>query len=124
MKKIIAVLTVATLSLGLVACSAQAPKTTSTPDATPQTSDVAPSETPTVSNKITKAKFDQIKNGMTYKQVCEIIGSEGELLSETGAEGDKYYTVMYSWSGEEIMSSANAMFQGGKLQSKSQMGLK
>lgn len=74
---------------------------------------------------ITKAEFDKIENGMTYEEVSKIIGGPGEVLSETGQKGDSLYTVMYMWEGEgSTGANANFMFQGGKLQSKAQMGLK
>lgn len=75
---------------------------------------------------ITKAEFDKIKNGMTYDEVVKIIGGKGELNSETGAEGDDLYTVMYTWKGESLGANANAMFQGNPatVQSKAQFGLK
>lgn len=80
-----------------------------------------PANTPTIS----KAEFDQIKNGMTYEQVVAIIGGPGELMSEVGSSGSEYYTVMYMWDGDGGWgANANAMFQGGKLQSKAQFGLK
>jgi hypothetical protein len=74
---------------------------------------------------ISKSEFDQIKNGMSYEDVCAIIGSEGELLSEVGESGTEYHTVMYSWDGEgSLGANANCMFQGGVLVSKAQYGLK
>ncbi|WP_259345493.1 DUF3862 domain-containing protein [Priestia aryabhattai] len=75
---------------------------------------------------ISKAEFDKIQNGMSYEEVVQIIGGEGELNSESGAKGDQYYTVMYTWNGESgFGANANAMFQGNpaKLQNKSQFGL-
>ncbi len=80
---------------------------------------------PAKSSKISLEEFNSIKNGMTYKEVVEIIGGEGEVLSESGEEGSKYHTIMYKWDGEGgFGANANAMFQGGKLISKSQLGLK
>jgi Domain of Unknown Function with PDB structure (DUF3862) len=78
-----------------------------------------PENKPTIS----KAEFDAIKTGMTYEEVVEIIGSEGEVRSETGEAGSEFHTIMYSWDGEGIGANASLMFQGGKLQSKSQFGL-
>jgi hypothetical protein len=76
---------------------------------------------------ISKAEFDQIKSGMTYQQVVEIIGSEGEVLSESGTPGGTsldIHTVMYMWEGESgLGANANMMFQGNKLQNKAQFGL-
>ncbi len=94
--------------------------------------EIAPTTTtapvsPQTTNKptISKSEFDKIENGMSYNEVKEIIGSEGELLSEAGDKGTEFYTVMYSWKGEgSIGANANAMFQNGKLASKAQFGLK
>ncbi|MDR9792745.1 DUF3862 domain-containing protein [Aeribacillus pallidus] len=80
-----------------------------------------PENKPTIS----KAEFDAIKNGMTYEEVVKIIGSEGEVMSETGEAGTDLHTIIYSWDGEgEIGANANFTFQGGKLQNKAQFGLK
>lgn len=74
---------------------------------------------------ISKAEFDQIQNGMSYDEVKVIIGSDGEVLSETGQAGDQFHTIMYKWDGEKgFGANANFMFQEGKLQNKSQFGLK
>ncbi|QWH63953.1 DUF3862 domain-containing protein (plasmid) [Bacillus mycoides] len=74
---------------------------------------------------LTKEKFDRIQNGMTYEQVQEIIGTDGELISEGGDKGTEYYTVMYMWKGVgSTGANANFMFQGGKLNNKAQFGLK
>jgi hypothetical protein len=75
---------------------------------------------------ISKEEFDKIQAGMTYEEVVEIIGGEGELNSESGSKGDQYYTAMYTWNGESgFGANANATFQGNpaKLQNKSQFGL-
>lgn len=75
---------------------------------------------------ISKEEFDKIQAGMTYEEVVEIIGGEGELNSESGTKGDQYYTAMYTWNGESgFGANANATFQGNpaKLQNKSQFGL-
>ncbi|MFT2139067.1 hypothetical protein [Bacillus cereus] len=74
---------------------------------------------------LTKGKFERIQNGMTYEQVQEIIGTDGEMMSEGGEKGTEYYTVMYMWKGEGSPgANANFMFQGGKLTNKAQFGLK
>ncbi|GEM_PF-4121156 len=72
---------------------------------------------------ITAAEFAKIKNGMGYEEVATIVGGPGELLSESGSEGDEFHTVMYMWYGEDGISNANFMFQGGKLINKAQLGL-
>nr|WP_236870898.1 hypothetical protein [Brevibacillus laterosporus] len=58
---------------------------------------------------ISKAEFDEIKNGMSYEEVAKIIGSEGELLSEVGSKGEQFHTVMYMYTGEGDLG-ANANF--------------
>jgi hypothetical protein len=74
---------------------------------------------------ITKEEFDKIQNGMTYEQVKQIVGGEGQKISETGKPGAADHTVMYEYNGEgDIGANASLMFQGGKLINKSQFGLK
>lgn len=75
--------------------------------------------------KLTAAEFKKIKNGMTLAEVEKIIGGEGELQSEVGAEGDSTYTVMYTWKGTGFGSNANVTFQGNPavVQMKAQFGL-
>nr|WP_197714766.1 hypothetical protein [Maliibacterium massiliense] len=107
---------------------------TGTPAASPSAStaplpsaSAAPSANAPAANAatITLAEFNQLQNGMTYEQACAIIGGEGNLLAESGTPGTAAHTVMYTWSGEGgIGANANAMFQGGKLMSKAQLGLK
>jgi|GEM_PF-902893 len=76
-------------------------------------------------------EFEQIKNGMTYEQVTQIVGATGEIVVETGTPGNQFYTVTYQFKGEGNMLGsvwgnphAQLMFQGGKLTAKTQMGLK
>jgi hypothetical protein len=84
--------------------------TTTTEGAAKTTTTKAPTTTaaPKNSAKITKAEFDQIQDGMTRAQVAEIVGSPGEVLSESTIAG--YKTVMVSWEGSSFASNANAMF--------------
>lgn len=77
-----------------------------------------PANPPTIS----KAEFDQLKIGMTYAAVVAIIGSEGELLTETQTRGG--LIKVYSWQGEGAEgASAIAMFGNGKMTTKSQSRL-
>ena len=76
---------------------------------------------------ITKANFDLIKKDMTYAEVVEILGKEGELMSES--EFGDMRTVMYQWKATKkdkgsMGANMNAMFQNDKLISKAQYGLK
>lgn len=83
---------------------------------------------PSSGNKptISKAEFDRITTGMTYEEVVEIIGSKGEVLSDTDLGfGSEYRTAIYMWEGEgQTGANANITFQGGKVISKAQMWLK
>lgn len=82
-------------------------------------------EAPKNKTGISKAEFNQIRNGMNYEEVKNIIGSDGEIVSESGQVGDQFHTIMYSWKCEKgLGTNARFMFQEGKLQNKSQFGLK
>ncbi|WP_346206778.1 DUF3862 domain-containing protein [Caldifermentibacillus hisashii] len=72
---------------------------------------------------LTKEKFDQIQNGMTYEEVVAVVGSEGTVMSESGTKGDPAYTVIYEFETDGFMSAATMMFQDNKLINKSQAGL-
>ena len=37
-----------------------------------------------------KAEFDQIKDGMTYKQVTKIVGGPGQFQVKTGTQGIRF----------------------------------
>ncbi|HEV7646245.1 MAG TPA: hypothetical protein VGO50_20085 [Pyrinomonadaceae bacterium] len=94
----------------------KAGKTTPSP-----TTSSTPAKTSSDDSELTLEKFNQIKNGMTYDECVEIIGSEGNQTVSSG-EG-KYKFESYKWDGPNyqfIMLS----FMGGKLNSKAQNGLK
>lgn len=63
---------------------------------------------------------------MTYAQVVQILGKEGEKLTELGGKemgSDKI--VMYQWDGDGGgLAKLNAFFKNGKLDSKLQFDLK
>ena len=75
---------------------------------------------------ISLEEFNKIKTGMTYEEVCDIVGGEGTLSSSVDlGVGDEYKTEIYQWTGNgSIGANANVTFQGGKVVSKAQMGLK
>jgi hypothetical protein len=71
---------------------------------------------------VDKAGYQALKTGMTYKQVAQILGCEGEGVSENEIAG--FHTIMYKWYGKDGISNMNVMFQNGRLMQKSQFGLK
>ncbi|SMO38524.1 DUF3862 domain-containing protein [Melghirimyces algeriensis] len=71
--------------------------------------------------EITKEKYEQVKNGMSYDEVVKVIGFEGEEQSQS--EVGEYKTVIYTWKNPDG-SNMTATFQNGELTSKAQFGLK
>jgi hypothetical protein len=70
---------------------------------------------------VTQEKYAQILEGMTYQEVRDVIGTDGEELSHSDIAG--FTTVAYSWrnpNGSNMM----IMFQNGRLVSKTQFGLR
>lgn len=71
----------------------------------------------------TMAEYNQIKSGMSYAQVVEIIGGPGTEMSSSDIGG--IHTVMYMWQGVGVLgANMNAIFQNDKLVQKAQAGLR
>lgn len=98
----------------------QSATTSPSPSSLPSSSSKVPNPTP--STGVTMANFSRLKTGMTYAQVVEILGKDGEELSSNEIAGVK--TIMYKWDGNGFAVNMNAMFQNDKLMSESQLGLK
>jgi hypothetical protein len=88
-------------------------------DATPTPSSTT--KPTTSSTGLTKEKFGQLKNGMSYKQVAEIIGSEGEEVSMS--EVGRYKVASYKWQGPDFQMII-CVFNNDKMTSKTQANLK
>jgi hypothetical protein len=73
------------------------------------------------SDQITLAQYSQLQSGMSYAEVVEILGREGEEMSSSDVAGIR--TVMYGWSNRGG-ANMNAMFQQGELVQKAQFGLR
>lgn len=71
---------------------------------------------------ISYEEFVSIENGMTYNEVVQIIGSNGELLSES--EFDGVNSTIFVWYGDAYSgANANIYFENGVVTSKAQYGL-
>ncbi|MGD7009538.1 DUF3862 domain-containing protein [Metabacillus sp. 84] len=80
---------------------------------------------PKAKGKMTKAEYDQIKNGMTLEEVNKIIGGSGTLERESTLGGDYYSaSYMYQSDGGDKYSYATLSFDENGLSNKSQSGLK
>lgn len=69
---------------------------------------------------VTQSEYNRLREGMSYSEAVEVIGTSGEELSRSDLAGIS--TVMYSWTNGSG-SNMNAIFQNGKLVTKAQFGL-
>jgi hypothetical protein len=113
---------------GQTASPATSPTNTATTSSSPARSATNNSQTnansPASTAGVTMANFNRLQKGMTYAQVVQILGKEGEESGVLGSGGDK--VVMYKWDADEDVSDArlDAFFKNGKLDSKLQFALK
>jgi len=70
---------------------------------------------------INQAKFNKMEIGMTYDEVKDVLGSDGEMTSLSRIV--KSTSASYRWKGPKY-ASIIATFKDDKLQNKSQSGLK
>jgi hypothetical protein len=101
--------------------------TTSSPPGSLTNDSPNTASSPTTTAGVTMANYNRLQTGMTYAQVVQILGKEGEKLTELGSKeisGDKI--VMYQWDGDRGGPDAkiNAFFKNGKLDTKFQFDLK
>ena len=71
-------------------------------------------------------EYNNLSSGMTEQQVWDIIGGQCTNTGTTDiGAGDQYVTVSYGCNGNGgVGSNVILMFQGGKLSTMSQIGLK
>ncbi|MED4683718.1 hypothetical protein P9452_08465 [Bacillus mycoides] len=67
--------------------------------------------------------FSNINEGMTYLEVKDLIGFEGDLLIEEGEEHSTRIKQIFAWKGNDPKSFAKITFLDGKVRSKTQQGL-
>ena len=70
---------------------------------------------------ITLEEFNQIKTGMSYEEVVEIVGSEGTVMSEASVMDST--TTIYCWYADNGIANANVTILDGKVMAKAQVGL-
>lgn len=83
-----------------------------------------PTTTEPETEYITLDEFNKIKNGMTYEQVCKIIGCEGKLV--TSSQIGESTSQSYAWSSKDmggVTYGATVVFIDGKVTGKTQVGL-
>lgn len=73
------------------------------------------------SANLTMAKYNELKNGITYEEAVKIIGSEGTQSSSSSVGNIKI--ASYKWEGDKY-ARIFATFRDNKLTSKSQSNLK
>jgi hypothetical protein len=71
----------------------------------------------------TLAEFYDVKSGMDYSEVRDIVGCEGELVSQMSIMGSNHGTVRWD-SQLTRFGSMSTSFRDGKLVSRSQFNLK
>ncbi len=67
--------------------------------------------------------FSNINEGMTYKEVIDLIGFEGDLLIEEGVEHSTQIKQIFAWKGSNPTALVEITFLDGKVRSKAQQGL-
>lgn len=67
--------------------------------------------------------FSNINEGMTYKEVKDLIGFEGDLLLEEGVEHSTQIKQIFAWKGSDPTTLVEITFLDGKVHSKVQQGL-
>lgn len=73
------------------------------------------------SDGLTMAKYDQIKDGMSYREVADILGTEGEEQSSSRVGSTTIKTYQFKGKGYEYIF---CNFTNDKLSFKSQANLK
>ncbi|MGN0077119.1 MAG: DUF3862 domain-containing protein [Parafannyhessea sp.] len=71
--------------------------------------------------QITMDQYNQVQTGMTYDQVKQVMGGDGELTSDTKVAD--HTSQIYMWSGKSVGANATITFMDGKVESKAQYGL-
>jgi len=99
-----------------------APSTAATSQSTNGSASASQTEEAQPTAAATLAKFNKVKDGMTYAEVLKIMGGPGKKIGES-ASGD-IHVAMYGWYGADPMNVAVVSFLNGAVNAKQQQGLK
>lgn len=74
--------------------------------------------------RYTIGQYNQLQEGMNYKEACRIMGSAGEQTSDASGqtEGRSWQVSTYVWPNKDN-TNVQAVFKDDKLTYKQQMGL-
>ena len=113
------------ISMATFAACGQAPEETPTSEPPTSTEEVTEESTetaeePEVEKLVSIEDYDGINLGITYEDAVALVGSEGEVFTESG-EGE-FQTSIYKWENEDS-SNLRLMFQNGTLITKYQTDL-
>ena len=89
----------------------------------PPTPSKAIAPQPPAENQITPENYDKIEIGMTYEEVVEIFGIEGNAFIDKPVNGEQIFSWMYATTdfakGKGIVYKVVINFKDGKVLSKS-----
>jgi hypothetical protein len=95
--------------------------TSTSPTSASPTASSSPSSSPSSTSGLSMAKFEQLKDDMTYREVVNILGMEGEEKSSTKVGSTTIKTYQFKGKGYEYIF---CNFTNDKLTFKSQANLK
>ena len=122
-RKLVTLLLAGVLSVSAMACGASSSETKdqTTESTTEDTAaeDTAAEDTAEDGDTALMDKYTQLKNGMSYDEVKETMGSDGEdITADDAAENTK----VYQWTSEGSDSTISVTFEDDKAVSFSQEG--
>lgn len=72
---------------------------------------------------ITLSSYENLKENMSYEEAVKTIGAEGMLVTQDQDKSGKTTSEVYTWYGDDEISSASIVFKDGKLVEKEQVSL-
>lgn len=72
---------------------------------------------------ITLSSYENLRKDMSYEDAVKTIGTEGMLMTHDQDKDGNITSEVYTWYGEDGISSASVVFKDGKLVEKGQVFL-